>query len=73
MSQSSLPPEIRQMPIIERVQLVEQIWNSIADDEKEFQLTDAQKSELDRRLAAQQASPSQGSPWSDVKRRLGGS
>ena len=73
MSQSSLPPEIRQLPIIERVQLVEQIWDSIADDEKDFQLTDAQKLELDRRLAAQQANPNLGSPWSEVKRRLGGS
>lgn len=70
MPPSSLPPEIRHLPIPERVLLVEQIWDSIADDEKQFQLTDAQKAELDSRIAAQQADPKRGSPWGDVKKRL---
>jgi putative addiction module component (TIGR02574 family) len=54
------------------VQLVEQIWDSIAEDAKQFQLTEAQRAELDRRLAAQQADPKRGSPWQDVKKRLVG-
>jgi putative addiction module component (TIGR02574 family) len=70
MSQSSLPPEIRQLSLDERVQLVEQIWESIAEDEKQFHLTDAQKAELDRRLAALQSDPSRGSSWDEVKARL---
>lgn len=70
MTPSSLPPEIRHLPIPERVQLVEQIWDSIADDKKQFPLTDAQKAELDRRIAAQQTDPNRGSPWDDVKKRL---
>lgn len=70
MSQSSLPPEIRHLPIPERVQLVEQIWDSIADDEKQFRLTDAERAELDRRIAAHQADPNRGAPWNDVKKRL---
>jgi putative addiction module component (TIGR02574 family) len=72
MDQTSLPPEILHLSISQRVELVEQIWNSIADDEKQFPLTDPQKAELDARLAAQQADPERGSPWSDVKKRLGG-
>jgi putative addiction module component (TIGR02574 family) len=70
MGHTSLPPEIRQLSVSERVELVEQIWDSIAEDEKQFQLTDAQRQELDRRLAAQQADPSRGSSWNDVKKRL---
>ncbi len=70
MTQFPLPPEIRQMPIPERVHLVEQIWDSIVEDEKRFELTDAQKAELDRRLAAHQASPDRGAPWEEVKQRL---
>ena len=58
------------MPIPERMHLVEQIWDSIVEDEKQFELSDAQKAELDRRLAAHQVSPDRGSPWDDVKRRL---
>ena len=70
MAQSSLPPDIRSLPIPERVHLVEQIWDSIVEDEKAFELTDAQKAELERRIAAHEASPNRGKPWEDVKKRL---
>ena len=74
MTHSSLPPEIRNLPVPERVVLVEQIWDSIAEDEAQFQLTNAQKAELDRRLARRGSAGSLGSNWADVKRRiLGGS
>ena len=73
MTQSPLPPEIRCMPIPERVHLAEQIWDSIVEDEKHFHLTDAQKAELDRRLAAHEASPDRGSLWEDIKKRITGS
>jgi len=70
MTQFPLPPEIRFLPIPERVHLVEQIWDSIIEDEGKFQLSDAQKAELDRRLDADDASPGRGEPWEVVKRRL---
>lgn len=70
MAQSPLPPEIRSLPVPERVHLVEQIWESVVEDEQDFQLTDAQKAELDRRIAAHDEAPSGGQPWADVRRRL---
>jgi putative addiction module component (TIGR02574 family) len=70
MTQSSLPSEIRSLPIPDRLHLVEQIWNSIVEDEHSFELTNAQKAELDRRLAAHEASPNRGKPWEEVKKRL---
>ncbi len=70
MTLSPIPPEIRQMPVPQRIQLVEQIWNSIAEDESAFELTDAQKTELDRRLAAHRTAPDRGEPWENVKARL---
>jgi len=70
MTQFPLPPEIRSMPITERIYLVEQIWDSIVEDEGQFQLTDAQKAELDRRIAAHQADPDRGLPWEVVKKRI---
>ncbi|NUQ61715.1 MAG: addiction module protein [Pirellulales bacterium] len=72
MTHSTLPPEIRNLPVPERVALVEQIWDSIAEDEAEFQLTDAQKAELDRRLARRGSSGTRGSDWAAVKRRIVG-
>jgi putative addiction module component (TIGR02574 family) len=70
MSMSSLPPEIRQLPVPVRVQLAEQIWDSVREDEASFQLTDAQKLELDRRLQQLGASPDLGESWELVKRRI---
>ncbi len=70
MIQPSLPPEIRSLPIPQRVLLAEQIWNSIAEDEQAFELSDTQKAELDRLIAAHGASPDQGKPWEEVKKRL---
>jgi len=60
MSQSSLPPQLRQLPVSERLDLVERIWDSIVEDQSQFELTDAQKAELDRRLAADRESPDRG-------------
>ncbi len=70
MAHFTLPPEIRNLPVPERVALVEQIWDSIAEDEAEFQLTDTQKTELDRRLARRGSSGSRASGWAEVKRRI---
>jgi putative addiction module component (TIGR02574 family) len=70
MSLESLPAEIRQLPLQVRIQLVEQIWDSIAEDEEQFRLTNAQTAELDRRLAAHEADPHRGLPWTEVKKRL---
>jgi len=70
MSQSFLPPEIRQMPVPDRVALVERIWDSIAEDQSSFELTDSQKAELDRRLTAHRASPEIGRSWEEVKKGI---
>jgi len=70
MIQSFLPSEIRSLPISERVHLVEQIWDSIAEDEQVFELTDSQKAELERRIAAHEASPDRGISWEEVRKRL---
>lgn len=50
--------------------LVHEIWDSIVEDEAKFELTDAQKAELDRRLARRDSSSSHGSDWVDVKARI---
>jgi putative addiction module component (TIGR02574 family) len=70
MSLSSLPPEIRQLPIPIRVQLADQIWQSVVEDEASFQLTDKQKAELDRRLQHVEENPNEGSTWTEVERRI---
>ena len=70
MFQPPLPLDIHRLTIPQRVQLVEQIWDNIAEQEQAFELTSAQKKELDRRVEAHHAAPDRGKPWEEVKKRL---
>lgn len=44
--------KLSKLPIDERIKLVEDLWDSIASDQKALPITDEQKAELDRRLDA---------------------
>jgi putative addiction module component (TIGR02574 family) len=70
MNESLLPPDILGLPVSTRLVLVEQLWDSIADDEQGLELTATQKAELDRRLELQKVSPLPNSSWEVVKQRL---
>jgi len=63
-------PDFRSMTIPERILLVQEIWDSIAAEQESVELTQAEKDELDRRLAAYEAAPQEGSSWEQVKSRL---
>ena len=48
------------LPVDERIKLVEELWDSIASDQKALPLTDEQKAELDKRLDAYDADGNRG-------------
>ncbi len=58
------------LSIPERIQLVEDIWDTIAEIPEEVGLTEEQKAELDQRLAAYHRNPDEGSPWGMVRERI---
>lgn len=62
--------EILQLSVAERIQLVEDIWDSVAAFPDEVVLTEAQKKELDRRLQSYAQNPQEGIPWEDLKAQL---
>lgn len=64
---SNLTEEAKKLSISERILLVEEIWNSIAEENGCFELSEAQRQELDRRLASYHADPSQGRTWEEIK------
>jgi putative addiction module component (TIGR02574 family) len=63
---------IDQLSVAQRILLVEEIWDSIATTKEEIPLTEAQKQDLQRRIAAYEANPKAGSSWEEVKARLRG-
>ena len=44
--------DLRELPIDERIRLVEDLWDNIAADQETLPLTAEQRAELDRRLDA---------------------
>ena len=64
---SNLTAQVKKLSIPERLALVEEIWDSIAEDNGCFELTEAQKQELDRRIESFRANPSQGRTWEEIK------
>lgn len=55
--QTELTEQAKKLSIPDRILLVEEIWDSIAEENQAFVLTDAQKFELDRRLESVRNSP----------------
>ncbi|MEX2164010.1 MAG: addiction module protein [Sulfuricaulis sp.] len=52
--------KLSKLPVDERIKLVEELWDSIASDQKALPLTEEQKAELDRRLDAYETDGNRG-------------
>ena len=65
---------LRELPLNERIRLVEDLWDSIASDQSALPLTPEQEAELGRRLDAYEADGNLGRPVEDaiaeIRKRL---
>lgn len=66
--------KLSKLPLDERIKLVEELWDSIASEQKALLLTAEQKAEIDRRLDAYAADGNRGRPAADaiadIRRKL---
>ena len=62
--------KLQDLPVEERIKVVEDLWDSIAVDQKALPFTAAQKTELDRRLDAADSGLAVSRPWDEVRARL---
>jgi putative addiction module component (TIGR02574 family) len=67
MDLSTTMAEIFHLSVEERIRLVEAIWDSVAEEPEQPELTLAQQGELERRLADHAASPDEVVPWEEIK------
>jgi putative addiction module component (TIGR02574 family) len=61
-----LTKQAKNLSISDRIRLVEEIWDTIAEENQAFELTDAQKQELDR-LESAKNDGGQGRTWDEIK------
>lgn len=64
--------QILQLSVPERIQLVEDIWDSILAVPESLKLTERQRQELDRRLQVYRKQSEATIPWEEVKKRIRG-
>ena len=62
--------ELFQLTLPERLQLVEDLWDSIAVEAEGLPLSDWQKTELQRRETAYRQNPGLASTWEEAKQRI---
>ena len=58
--------KLRNLPVEERIRIVEDLWDSIAADQEALRLTAEQKALLDKRLDAYEADGNHGRLAADV-------
>ncbi len=62
--------DILKMSVPERILMVEAIWDSIAENDEQVELSAETKQILDERLEAHKNNPDEGSSWNEVKARI---
>lgn len=62
--------QLRSLPVAERIQLVEDLWDTIAKEPEKIRLSETQIEELDRRMQRLAQSPDEGTDWDSLKTRI---
>ena len=62
--------EIASLNISQKIMLVEEIWDSIAQEQGQIAVTDEEKAILDERLSSFEANPNDVISWEEIKQRL---
>ena len=62
--------EIRRMSVAERLQLLEEIWETLREEQETLPLSEAQAREIDRRLETYRRHGDRGITWDELDRRL---
>ncbi len=62
--------DLKRLPLSERIQLVEDLWDSIAEESPVMGLSQEHVAELDRRLNELELQPRSGTPWEIARERI---
>lgn len=62
--------DLERLSVTERLDLLEQIWDSLSKNPDQIPLTAAQRAELDRRIDQAEADGGQGISWQQLQDRI---
>jgi putative addiction module component (TIGR02574 family) len=67
---SQLLETLKSLPVPDRIELIEKVWDSIATVQEQFEVSQPQQAELERRLDALEQGQSRLSTWEEAKARI---
>ncbi len=70
MKRSISVSDVMELSVAERIEFVEDVWDTISEVPESVKLTQQQRQILDERLEAYHKNPDAGSPWEDVRKRI---
>ncbi len=62
--------ELFRLSVAERLELVEELWDSIPAEDEALELTAEQYEDLDRRFAEANTDPEGGTSWGEARERI---
>ena len=70
MTRAAFHRELSKMSRAEKLQLVQDLWDEIAEQSEDIRLSASERKLLDERVVAHERDPKAAQPWSIVKRRV---
>ena len=70
MKSHDLRQELLRLSTAEKIELVEDLWDSIPEHDEALALTSEQRADLVQRLAEADADPEGGTPWEVVREQV---
>ena len=67
MSTGAILETFRKLPPSEKVRLVQQLWDEIAEEASHLPLSDSQRRLLDERIDEHEANPDDVEPWEEAR------
>jgi putative addiction module component (TIGR02574 family) len=64
------PQEIQELSVADRLQLLEEVWETLANHEAALPMTEGHKQEIDRRLEEWHKTGENGATWQQVRKRI---
>lgn len=65
--------DLLKLDVATRLELIEELWDSIADDEaaaSQLPLSDGERAMLDERLREYREAPESGRPWAEIRSEI---
>jgi putative addiction module component (TIGR02574 family) len=70
MAKTRQPKRTDALAVAKKIQHVQDLWDAIAAEAGDVDLTPAQRKELDRRIRAHKANPDATLSWREVRKRM---